>query len=395
MRHEINIYGDIVPFKMWNDGTEYDLQSLNEDLNAIDFKDSDELVVNIHTFGGCTTTAFTIYNKLLNLKARKNITITTHVDGYCASSGVIILLAGDKRIGNQYAEPFIHNAWTFSEGDANEHRKQAEDLERVNNQIANLYAERTKIDKDKAIELMNADGYITADDALNYGFYTELENVNIQSQNYIKQYFKRHKNQDKRQKTNNSKLNSRVNMENFTKEEKGVLQRFLNSLGFGNNEPKKNILVKTADQKELDFYEREEGDVQVGDKATLEGTEAQGEIVLADGRTLIFDAGVVVEIKEKEDNNDSEEVENLKKQLAEANAKLSEQNKVIENKETEMATLTNKITELETEHTALVNKLKGAFSNVKIDDPNPDPSGNGKTKKLTMAEMIANKKVKK
>ncbi len=383
MTHEINIYGDIVPFKWWNDGSEYDLQSLNDDLNAIDFKADDELIVNIHTFGGCTTTAFTIYNKLLNLKARKNISITTHVDGYCASSGVIILLAGDKRIGNQYAEPFIHNAWTFSEGDAKELRKQAEDLERVNNQIANLYAERTNIDKDKAIELMNADGYITADDALNYGFYTELENVNIQSQNYIKQYFKK------------SKLN-KSNMENFTKEEKSVLQRFLNSLGFGgNNEPKKNILVKTADQKELDFYEREEGDVQVGDKATLEGQTPEGEIVLADGRTLIFEGGVVTEIKEKEEGDDKDkEIEDLKKQLAEANAKVTEQNKVIEDKATEIATLNNKFTTLETEHNALVNKLNSAFSNVKIDDPDPTPKDEGKTKTLTMAEMIANKKKK-
>ncbi len=390
MTHEINIYGDIVPFKEHNDGSEFDIASLNEALNAITFQENDELVLNIHTFGGCTTTAFNIYNRILNVKQRNNISITTHIDGYCASSGVIILLAGDKRIGNQFVEPFIHNAWTFSVGDAKEHQKKADDLERLNNQIAKLYAERTNITKEKALELMNADGYITAEDALNYGFYTELENVNSETQNYIQQSIRNHRNKQSNIKNKNM---SKENDVKFTEDDKGTLTKLFNFLGFGKTEePKKNILVKTADQKDLDFYEREEGEPQVGDKATLDGENAQGEIVLADGRTFIFTDGVLDEIKEKE-TEDSEEVKDLKQQLAEANAKLKEKDTEIENKATEITTLKNNFTELETKHNALTNKLKGAFSNVHIDDPDPEPKG-GKNKKLTMAEIIANKKKK-
>ncbi len=124
--HEINIYGDIVPFKWYDDGSEFDVSDFNKAIKEIDFKDGDELIFNIHTFGGCTTTAFNIYNKILNIKQRHNLTVTTHIDGYCASSGVILLLAGDKRIGNAYAEPFIHNAWTMTVGDDKEHQKQME-----------------------------------------------------------------------------------------------------------------------------------------------------------------------------------------------------------------------------------------------------------------------------
>src|SRR5690606_19483923 len=95
----------------------------------------------------------------------------------CASSGVIVLLAGDRRIGNQFAEPFVHNAWTFTMGDKNDHQKQMEDLARVDDQIASLYSQRTSIEKDKAIELMNSETFVTPEDSLAFGFYTELENV--------------------------------------------------------------------------------------------------------------------------------------------------------------------------------------------------------------------------
>src|SRR5690606_8257189 len=140
MTHEINIYGDIVPFKWLNDGSEYDLKDLNASLSAITPEEGDELIVNIHTFGGCTSTAFGIYNKLQRFRDQNKITLTTRVDGWCASSGVIILLAGDRRIGNQFAEPFVHNAWTFTMGDKNDHQKQMEDLARVDDQIASLYS---------------------------------------------------------------------------------------------------------------------------------------------------------------------------------------------------------------------------------------------------------------
>ncbi len=91
MKHEIFIYGDIVPFKWLNDGSEYDLKDLRDSLSSIIFQPSDELVVNIHTYGGDTTTAFAIRNLLKRTKSEKGISIRTRVDGYCASSGVIIL----------------------------------------------------------------------------------------------------------------------------------------------------------------------------------------------------------------------------------------------------------------------------------------------------------------
>ena len=71
--HEINIYGDIVPFKWCNDGSEFDRADLNSVIDSLGLQEGDELIYNIHTFGGCTTTAFAMYNKLKRVKNEKKI----------------------------------------------------------------------------------------------------------------------------------------------------------------------------------------------------------------------------------------------------------------------------------------------------------------------------------
>jgi len=61
-----------------------------------------------------------------------------------------------------------------------------------------------------------------------------------------------------------------------------------------------NKVVFTADNTtELVFPELDENaEIKVGDYATIEGSPAEGAIVIADGRTLVFEAGVVTEIIE-------------------------------------------------------------------------------------------------
>ena len=73
--------------------------------------------------------------------------------------------------------------------------------------------------------------------------------------------------------------------------------------------------------------EREEGEPQVGDKASPDGTHK-----MPDGKTIVVENGVIAEIEIEEDTNEDEseierlrkENEELKKQLEEANAKADE-----------------------------------------------------------------------
>ncbi len=287
--HKISISGDIVPFSFenWSEN-EYSIRSLQNDLDALVVAENDEVIVGINTFGGDVDTGFSIYNLLLRYKNENKIQLTTRVDGYCASIGVVILLAGDKRIGNQYVTPFVHNAWTWADGDANDFKQIAEDLQKTNNKIAKLYAEKTSIDFETAINLMNADNFIDAEKVLEYGFYTELENHPI---NMIMNSFRNFR------KTNNKKLDT-----NMEKQIMAIYNKLFGSL--------KNKIVFTAENKELDFYELADGDaIVVGVKANFDGQPANGEYLVASGETYVFEAGTLTEIKEVVADD---EMENLK-----------------------------------------------------------------------------------
>lgn len=365
MTHEINIYGDIVPFKLFNDGSEYDLKDLNASLSAIAPEENDELIVNIHTFGGCTSTAFGIYNKLQRFRDQNKITLTTRVDGWCASSGVIVLLAGDRRIGNQFAEPFVHNAWTFTMGDKNSHQKQMEDLARVDDQIASLYSQRTSIEKDKAIELMNSETFVTPEDALAFGFYTELENVYAAENSIIFNSL--------RNRNNQQRLNFNNNMADKAKEtRKKDLFTMIENFFLGT----KNKIVFTADNSELDFYELgDDATPASGDKARFDGKPAGdsngGEYVIPNVGTYKFTGEELTEIEASED--DDNEVENLKSE--------------IENLKTQISNLTAEKTVINQKLDNATKIIKG-FKELENDDEDEEdqrdgkPAGEGKVSRI-------------
>lgn len=342
--HEINIYGDIVPFKWFNDGSEYDLKELNKALGNIFAEEGDELIANIHTFGGCTATAFGIYNKLQRFRDQNKIKLTTRVDGWCASSGVIILLAGDRRIGNQFAEPFVHNAWTFTMGDKNEMQKQMEELSRVDDQIASLYAERTNIEKQSAIDLMNSETFVSAEDALSYGFYTELENV-YAAENAVIFNSLRTRNNEQRKILNN----------NMNTEKKTVWNKLKQDIDafFGNPPQVKNKIVFTAENAELDFYElADDATPAIGDKAKYDGKPAgdskDGVYVVQSGETYKFTGEELTAIEPKEEDEPDTTVEDLKTENATLATEIENLKTQIANLATEKTTLNKRISDAET-----------------------------------------------
>lgn len=326
--HEINIYGDIVPFKFWNDGTEYDRSDLNKAIDALDLKTGDEIIYNLHTFGGCTTTAFAMFNKLLRVKKEKNITLTSRADGYCASSGVILLLAADKRIGSSYLQPFVHNAWSWIDSsDKNEAKKAYEELVEVDGKIANLYSERTSIDKKRALELMNESRDVTLDECLEFGFYTEIENVYSAENTLIFNSLKKRNSKNRtRTKTKN------MSKEALTKKEadkkfKSLDETLNGIMNFIKGKSKvSNLIVQDANGVEIDFTELEADAIpKKNDTATVDGTPASGEYVMPTGETYVFVDGSLDDIKESDEEEENEEVENLKTE----NDELKAENKLL------------------------------------------------------------------
>ena len=343
---EISIYGEIVPFKWFDSGFEYELSDLNRSLEALkDIAEGEELIINIHCPGGCTVTGFAIYNKLRRFKREKGVNITTIVDGYCASMGVAILLAGDKRIGNAYAEPFVHNAWSWVwDGvDKKSALKIAEDLTRTDNLIATLYEQRTNISQADALLLMDAETWLTPEQCMEKGFYTELEDVLVPVD---KEVFNSYRAQ-RPTKQNNTNNNNNA----MSNKRQGIVNKVIKFL-----EGSKNLVVFTAEQKELDFHELEEGDTPgIGDKATFDGKPAgdsnDGTYVMASGETYAFTGEELTTITPADDAGDGTEdlaAENaaLKEEIANLKATETSNNLAISNLKKDLKTHKNLLAEL-------------------------------------------------
>ena len=299
---EINIYGDLVAHKFWEDGSEYDLSSLNRDLAALAVAEGDVVFVNLTTMGGCTVTAFGMYNKISRFAAYNKVKIKTRIDGYCASSGVALLLAGDERVGNAYAEPFVHNAWTIMwDGvDKKSAKKLFEDLSKTDNQIAALYADRTSITVEQALELMGADTWLTPEQCMEYGFYTELENVATVPEN------KEVLNSLRKLRNN---IYNKNDMAKDTKEAKSLFAEIRNLASKYLN-PAQNKIVLSAAAEELDFYDLDaEATPAVGDKATYDGAPAgdhnEGVYLMSSGETYKFTGEELTEITPKADETEN------------------------------------------------------------------------------------------
>jgi ATP-dependent Clp endopeptidase proteolytic subunit ClpP len=123
--------------------------------------------LHINSPGGNVFDGVTIYNALRDHKA----TIKVKIDGLAASIASVIAMAGDTVDIAKNAMMMIHRAWTIAAGNANEMRKTAEVLEKIDKgTVIGTYADKTGLDENKLTELVDAETWLTADEAKSLGF---------------------------------------------------------------------------------------------------------------------------------------------------------------------------------------------------------------------------------
>lgn len=179
----INIYGDITSWE-WFD-TDVSAATLSKQLEALG--DVDTIDVYINSYGGEVAEGLAIYNALRRHKAK----ITTYCDGFACSIASVIFMAGDERVMNEASLLMIHNAWTWASGNADELRKQAEDLDKITQASVEAYKAHSSLTEDEIKALMDAETWILPSEAAEYGFVTRIdktENGNAK-QNAFKQLF--------------------------------------------------------------------------------------------------------------------------------------------------------------------------------------------------------------
>ena len=165
----IFIYGDIVsePWKWYeSDVTSHDL------VKEIEGLDVDAIHCYINSYGGEVAEGLAIYNALKRHKAK----VKTYCDGFACSAASVVFMAGDERIMSASSMLMIHNAWMWVAGDANELRKEADDLEKINEASSNVYLEHINISKEQLQEMLDKETWLTAQEALDMGFCTTVVN---------------------------------------------------------------------------------------------------------------------------------------------------------------------------------------------------------------------------
>ncbi len=163
---ELTIFGDITSFPLGeNDVSSYNLSKQLQGLT-----DVDAINVRINSYGGEVAEGLAIYNSLKNHKAK----VKTYCDGFACSIASVIFMAGDERIMSNASLLMIHNAWSFVQGNADQLRKQADDLDKITQASINAYMNHVSISENELKELLNNETWLDCNEALEKGFATKI-----------------------------------------------------------------------------------------------------------------------------------------------------------------------------------------------------------------------------
>lgn len=126
--------------------------------------------VRINSPGGDVFEAFAIYNAFTRHGAKINV----DVDGLAASAASIVAMAGNSIRVASNAMLMIHNAWTVTAGNKDDHAKAIETLAKVDATLAKTYSARTGLALDDVVSMMNAETWLNAQECLSKGFCDEI-----------------------------------------------------------------------------------------------------------------------------------------------------------------------------------------------------------------------------
>ncbi|AGW13823.1 head maturation protease, ClpP-related [Megalodesulfovibrio gigas] len=124
------------------------------------------ITVHLNSAGGSVFDGTAIYNTLRKHPAR----VEVEIDGLAASIASIIALAGDEVRMAANGFFMIHNPWVVAAGTALELREMATTLDKVQGQLLKTYCDRTGLGADVVGAMMDAETWMTAEEALAQGF---------------------------------------------------------------------------------------------------------------------------------------------------------------------------------------------------------------------------------
>lgn len=185
---DVFIYGEIVSYQ-WDD-SDTTASSFKKELDGLG--DVSAINLYINSPGGSVFEGVAIHNMLKRHKAA----VTVHVDALAASIASVIAMAGDKVVMPKNSMLMIHNPWTFAMGNAAELRKVADDLDRIGGSAFQTYIQKAgnKLSEDKLQEMLDAETWLSADEAYDFGLCDMVEEENQMAASVSEEMFAKYKN---------------------------------------------------------------------------------------------------------------------------------------------------------------------------------------------------------
>lgn len=128
--------------------------------------------VRINSPGGSVFDGVAIANALREHSSK----VITHVDGLAASIASIIAIAGSEVRMSDNAFMMIHDPWTFTMGNAEQLRRDADVLEKIGGSLVKDYMKRTGQSQDQIESWMHDETWFDAQEARDEGFIDTIVN---------------------------------------------------------------------------------------------------------------------------------------------------------------------------------------------------------------------------
>lgn len=173
--HKLYIYDDVTAYGTfdWTTWTmkesETSAKYFRDQLEAI--PDTATIELHINSNGGSVKEGVAIYTQLKQKSCKK----VGYVDGVAYSVAFLILQACDERIMGLGTSALIHNMWMSVDGNAKELRKAADDLDVLMESNRKIFMERSNLEEQQLIDMMEAETFLTPDQCLEYGLIDKVD----------------------------------------------------------------------------------------------------------------------------------------------------------------------------------------------------------------------------
>jgi ATP-dependent Clp protease, protease subunit len=128
------------------------------------------LNIHINSPGGNVTTAQAMHSQLKDFEREKII----YIDGFAASAATLVAMAGSKVYARRNSTWMIHLPTGLVLGTADDMRSKANGLDTILEGMISVYEDKTGMERAKIRKLLEAETWLTAEQAVEYGFADEV-----------------------------------------------------------------------------------------------------------------------------------------------------------------------------------------------------------------------------